>query len=226
MTRTGIAVVLVLSVFSVGMGFGGFGGKASFVDFEGLNRRLTRLNRGDPPDEGWGGSDAFRLEPPLFWLSGHGAGFAGDFTIGGGGALTARQDRADSVFAEFGAGTGFFEVGYCYSPIQYFWVRPCAELSGAAWTSYVHSRESFNEPNFSRWFLGWGIGAMPALELMGRLPYGYRKYAGLYLKGGYFLPLMKTQWYGDEPPHDFDLEGWSIEAGIRFGRTPPRSMRI
>jgi hypothetical protein len=226
MTRTGIAVVLVLSVFSVGMGFGGFGGKASFVDFEGLNRRLTRLNRGDPPDEGWGGSDAFGLEPPLFWLSGHGAGFVRDFTIGGGGALAARQDRADSVHAEFGAGTGFFELGYCYSPFEYFWVRPCAQLSGAAWASYAHSRESFGNPNFSRWFLGWAIGGMPGLELMGRLPYGFRRYVGLYVKGGYFLPFMNPQWYGDEDPPAFGLEGWSVEAGIRFGRMPPRSIRI
>jgi len=226
MTRAGVAVVLVLAAATLGMGFGGFGGKGAFVDFEGLNRRLTQLNRGEPPDEGWGGSEAFELKPPLFWLGGHGAGFVRDFTVGGGGGLTARQARADSVSAEFGAGTGFLEVGYCYSPIQYFWVRPCAELSGAAWILYAHSRESFSEPNFSRWFVGWAVGAMPALELMGRLPYGFRKYAGLYVKGGYFLPFMSPQWYGDESPPDFDLEGWSIEAGVRFGRMPPRSMRI
>ncbi len=225
-TSVKIALAAVCWV-SFCFGYGGFSVTASFVDYQGLNQKLTELNI-NPPPEGWGGSDSFRYKGPLWWLGGHGGGLVGDVTLGGGGAAAVRPAETDSLAAELAGLTGFFEVGYRFAPVDFLWIRPCVDISGAAWVHYAHSHDSFNDPDFSQWYLAWTIGAAPGLELMGKLRYQNYRYVGLFVKANYFLPVVGPQWSQDPDPPSFSIEGFNIQVGLRFGQYPSafRGLRI
>jgi len=198
---------------------------ASFADLDGLNQRLTELNTGDKPN-GWKGNDTFRLSSPLWWIGGHGGGLVGNVTVGGGGAATMYNVSVDSIEARIYSVLPAFEVGYVYEPIEYLWVRPCLDIGGGVWASYVHSHESFSQPNFSRGYYSWTVGVTPALELMGRLRYSGNNIIGLYVKAGYFQPVYGPNWSGDADPPQFDLKGITVEAGLRFDRKSAGAFRI
>lgn len=226
--RPGVAMALVLLalVASACLGFGGFGATASFVDVSGLNERFTELNTRPDSLGGWGGRDTFRLRSPLWWVGGHGGGLVGDVTVGGGGAVTVCNFSADSLGVEFFGALAGFELGYRYEPIQYVWLRPCLDLGGGAWASYVHSHESFSQPNFSRWYYAWSADIRPAFEVMGKLPYRQGNLVGLYVKAGYRIPVHGPTWLGDDNPPDFGLAGFTLEFGLRFDKRPEGPFRI
>ncbi len=211
---------LVAVTVSCCFGFGGFSATASFPGFGGLNQDLTELNHT------WHGADSFEHRAPLWWVGGHGAAFVEDVTVGGRGAVAFRSVAADSLGSEFLGLTGFVEVGYRYAPVDYAWVRPCLDLGGGVWTLFVHSHDSFSQPNFSRWYLAWTMGAAPGLELMGRLRYRSDNYVGLFVKGSYFLPFHGPSWGGDDDPPEFSLKGFNLHLGLRFGKMPVRAFRI
>ncbi len=125
--------------------------------------------------------------------------------------------KADSLGVELFGVLPSFELGYVLEPIEYMWIRPCLGLGGGAWASYVHSHESFSQPNFGRWFYGWSAGLGPGLEVMGRVPYRRESFIGLYVKAGYDLALASGL-LGDEEPPDFRLGGFRLELGLRFDR--------
>jgi len=212
--------VLLLAGVSLCAAYGGFGVTGSFPGFGGLNARLTELNYD------WGGSRNVRVRPPVLWFGGHGAGMVGDFTIGGRGIAGVQRVHGDSITAEFAGVAGFLDVGYRFEPLDFLWVRPYVDLGGALWGHYVHSRESFSEPNFSRGYVGWVLGPSPGLEVMGRLRYIEGRYVGLFAKAGYFIPAYGPEWYIHERPPDYEPLGFNVEVGVRFGRLPIRPMRI
>jgi len=218
-------VFVVLLTVSLCSGFGGFGATGSFVDFEGLNQRFTKLNRDQPP-EGWGGKDSFCMRAPLLWIGGHGGGFVDDMTVGGHGAVTVFTARVDSLSAEFAGLAGFFELGYRYAPVDFLWARPCLGIGGRTWVHYIHSHNSFSDPNFNRWFLAWNAGVLPGIELLGVMPNWRNNYVGLFVKASYFLPVLGPEWSLDADPPDFNLKGFDLHFGIRFGRLPSRTIRI
>ncbi len=214
------ALVFACGAVSLCAGYGGFGVTGSFPDFGGLDARLNELNRE------WGGQSGIRVSPPVLWFGGHGAGRVGWLTIGGRGAAGIRRVQADSVAAEFAGVAGFLDVGYRFEPLDYLWVRPFVDLGGTLWGHYIHSRESFTEPNFSRGFVGWALGPSPGVEVMGRLRYVEGRYVGLFVKAGWFIPVFGPEWYIHERPPDFEPLGLNVEVGVRFGTLPIRPMRI
>lgn len=217
------AIMLVLAGALAGscFGFGGFEAGLSFPGYGGLNRRLTELNRE------WGGSESLGFAGPWPWLGGHGAGWAGDFTVGGRGAVTGYQTRADSLEAQGGGARLFLETGYAWSPVEQFWVRPVVELGGDALFFYIHDTGSpFRDPDFSRWHVGWTLGVAPGLEVMGRLRHHIDRYVGLFAKAHYYIPVYGPDWYLDEEPAEFSLQGLHLQFGLRFGKMPPTRLRI
>ncbi len=224
-SRVRSSVLCCVAVAAVCHGYGGFEATFAYPFMGGLNRRLSELNTAVPP-AGWAGSNEFKVRAPLVWFGGHGGGIAGPVSVGGRGALTVRQDKADSLEAQFAGALAGFEVGYPYVPGYWFWVRPCLELTGGAWVHYVHSLDAFSEPNFSRYFLAWTLGMTPALEAMARVRYGGESFAGLFVKAGWYLPFSGPIWIGDSDPPEFSIKGFSLQIGLRFGRYPFEPMKI
>jgi len=219
MKRLGVLAVVFLTATC--FGFGGFDFGASLPQYSGLNARLSELN------SYWGGAESLGFRHPWPWVGGHGAGWIGDFTLGGRGAVTGYMARADSMEVQGGGARVFLETGYVWAPIDELWVRPVVELGGDALLFYVHDTGSpFRNPDFSQWYVGWTVGAAPGLEVMGRLRYDLDKYVGLFAKAHYYYPVYGPNWYIDDNPPGFDLEGIHLQAGIRFGRFPPWVMRI
>lgn len=209
----GVAIVV-----AGGFGYGGFGVMATFPEMRGLNRRLTELNHE------WGGRDSLRISGPMWWLTGHGAAEIGQVTIGGWGAVSGLSQKADSVGNELLAVIAAYEMGYQYSPVEYCWVRPCVDLRFGAWFDWVHSLEP-GQSNFSRWFLVWDMALCPGLEVMGRLRFGEQSFIGLFAKGSYMMPFVLWE-FGDSPVPDFRLQGFALQAGLRFGKMEPRPFRM
>jgi hypothetical protein len=208
------------ALVAAGYGYGGFEVTASYVSVKDLNRLFTELN------SECSGTGEFKGRTPLVWYGGHGGSIAGPVSLGGRGALTARDDAADSLEAQMAGAMAGFEVGYPYGPRDWFWVRPCVELGGGAWVHYVHSRGAFSDPSFKRWFLAWTTGITPAIEVMGRVRYGGESFAGVFLKAGWYLPFGGPRWTGDDDPPAFSIEGFSLQFGLRFGRYPYRPIEI
>jgi hypothetical protein len=217
------AVIGVLALAPLCFGYGGFEVTAGFVDFKGLNRDLTVLNRLDSANGGIGGSGSFSYQGPLWWYGGHGGEHAGPVTLGGSGAFAARANQADSLGSELAALRASFEVGYPYSPVAQAWIRPTLELAGTGMVIYAHSKENGAvvgnfKGRFKQWFAVWGIGAAPGVELMGSLPLSDESYMGLFIKTSYFIPVSRSAWFGDKNPPDFDLGGFTLQIGLRFGK--------
>lgn len=215
----------VLFLVGTCLGYGGFEVTGSFVGVKELNQTLTALN------QEWNGSGPFAHTSPLLWLGGHGGAQVGVVTFGGSGAITASASHADSLGSELAALRGSFEAGYPYAPTEWFWVRPCVDVGLAGWLIYVHSVESgilvgSSQPNFSRWFSAWTLGAAPGVEVMGRLSSSRESFIGLFAKAGYFIPVAGPEWSGDIPPPKFSLSGFTLQVGLRFGKTPYRAFRI
>jgi len=224
-TRAG--AVGILFTVATCLGYGGFEVTGSLVEVEGLNQALKTLNQER------NGSGQFTYSSPLWWLGGHGGGEIGVVTFGGSGAIGVRAGHADSLGSELVALRGDFEAGYPAAPVDWFWVRPCIEVGLAGWVTYVHSIESGTfvgdlQPDFSRWFGAWTLGAAPGIEVMGRLPSSRHSFIGLFAKASYFVPLAGPEWFLDEPPRDFDfgLSGFAVQVGLRFGKLPYRAYRI
>ena len=222
--RVGVAGVLGLAAMCYG--YGGFEVTAGFINFRGLNQKLTLLNQTPITEDSWaGGSGAFTYKTPLWWYGGHGGAQVGVVTIGGSGAFTVRANHADSLGSELAAIRGNFEVGYPYSPVEWFWLRGCLEIGGAGCAIYAHSVENgvllgnFSG-NFKRWYSAWIISAAPGVELMGTLP---GSYVSLFTKASYAIPVAGPQWLGDQSPPAFSLGGFSIQIGLRFGQTVHRA---
>lgn len=201
------------------LGFGGFGAGLWFPSFSGLNRRLTELNRE------WSGTGRFHYSSPVLTVGGHGAGEVADATLGGWGEATVRQEQADSLGSTMAAVLGGFEVGYLYAPVEPFWMRPMLDLNVGVWFVDAHSLEDGGS-NFYRWFLGWQMGVTPAVEVMGRVRAGAESYIGMFAKAGYTLPFMETQWSGSAGRPDFQMKGFNIRFGLRFGRIALRPFRV
>ncbi|MEO0073578.1 MAG: hypothetical protein ABIK43_02800 [candidate division WOR-3 bacterium] len=212
-------IVTGFAIAGICLGFGGFGAGLWFPRFAGLNRRLTELNRE------WSGIGSFRYSPPLLTIGGHGAGEIAGITLGGWGDATVRQEQADSLGSTMAALFGGFEAGYPYSPVEPFWVRPLLDVDLGVWFVDAHSLEDGGS-NFYRWFLGWQMGLTPAVEIMGRIRTSPDSYMGLFVKTGYTLPFMETQWSGSAGRPDFQMKGLNIRLGLRFGRTVIRPFRV
>lgn len=211
----------LLLLVGCAFGYGGFEFGGSFVDYAPEARRLSELNRE------WEGAGEFRPSLPTVWFGGHAGGHAGPVTVGGRGAVTFRSLAADAIEVQFGGAQVALDLGWHYAPVAFLALRPGVELGGAGWVYYVHDRDTpLSDPDFSRWFVGWTMGATPAFEVMGRLPGGGNRYTGLFIKAGYFLPFYGPAWYYDESPPGFDLKGFNLQLGIRFGRLPPTFLRI
>ncbi|MCX6842990.1 MAG: hypothetical protein NTX53_11990 [candidate division WOR-3 bacterium] len=224
--KIGAGAVAITSLVTLCLGYGGFEVTGSFVGVKGLNQALTALNQSE-----WCGSDTFAQTSPLWWLGGHGGGQVGIVTFGGSGAISARASHADSLGSELVALRGDFEAGYPYAPAEWFWVRPCVDVGLAAWLVYVHSVEGGtfvggSQPNFSRYFSAWTLGAAPGVEVMGRLPSSPESFIGLFAKASYFIPVAGPEWFGDIQPPEFGLSGFAVQVGLRFGRTAYRAFRI
>jgi len=220
LANPGLFLLAAAAAFSLCAGYGGFGATASFTDVSDMNRVFTELNAE------WKGKDTFRMKSPVWWVGGHGAGLVDNITVGGGGAATYYNLRADSVEAEFFGARPSFELGYRIEPFEHGWLRPGLALSGTAWVCFVHSRESFSDPNFSRWFYAWNAGLMPFLEVMGRFRYRDDNAVGVFAKTGYLLPVHGPTWYGDANPPEFSPDGFTLEFGVRFESRPRGPLRI
>jgi hypothetical protein len=213
----------VLTMAGFGFGYGGFEVTAGFVDFKAFNQLFTYFNQVDTPF-GVKGSDSFAYRAPMWWYGGHGGDHVGPVTLGGSGAVAARAKQTDSLGSELAAIRASFEVGYPYSPIGQAWIRPTLELAGTGLVMYAHTKENGAvvgnfSARFKRWFAAWDLGFVPGLEVMGALPVSEASYIGLFAKGSYFIPVGKPAWFGDKNPPDFDLGGFVLQIGLRFGKT-------
>jgi hypothetical protein len=205
-------------------GYGGFEVTGGFVDFDSLNGKLSLLNQTPIPEDSFaGGSGRFNYRMPLWWYGGHGGSQVGPVTVGGFGAAAVRANHADSLGSELAALRAGFEVGYPYVPVEWFWLRGCLEFAGAGCVIYAHSVENgVVLGNFSgrvkRWYSSWTVSAAPGVEVMGMLPTLPGSYAGLFMKASYVWPFVGPQWFGDQPPPNFSLRGFSLQIGLRFGK--------
>jgi|YNPBryantNP2012_1023418.scaffolds.fasta_scaffold00020_37 hypothetical protein len=210
---------LLIVISELAFAYGGFGTKALFVNFLGLKQRLNEYNYE------WGGRDSFHLTQPLWWLEGQGQGGAGPVTFGGGGAVTFRSTKTDSLGAKIAGVAGSFKFGYPVRLTSFLEVQPNVDFGINSLLIFVHSRES-GMSNFNRWFLTWGFNVLPAVTATGRFRSGVSSWAGIYVTGGYLIPLGSQNWYGSELPPEFSVRGWAIGAGLIFGRMAPKPFRI
>ncbi len=216
-------VIGVLVLAPLCFGYGGFEVTTGFVDFKDLNRLFTYFNRSDTPF-GVKGTGSFVYRGPLVWYGGHGGEHVGPATLGGSGAIAARASQSDSLGTELAALRANFEVGYPYAPIGQAWVRPTLELAGTGLVTYAHTKENGAvvgnfSARFKRWFAAWDLGFVPGVEVMGALPISEQSYIGLFVKASYFVPLTRPAWFGDKNPPDFDLGGFTLQIGMRFGKS-------
>lgn len=215
--RAGVVGVLCLSAMCYG--YGGFEATGTFNGTRGLNHTLDSLN------QTWKGTGRFTHRSPLWWFGGHGGSQIGVVTIGGSGAAAVRANHADSLGSELAAIRGNFEVGYPYTPVEWFWLRGCLEVGGAGCVIYAHSVENgvllgnFSD-NLKRWYSTWMISAAPGVEVMGIWP---QSQVGLFMKASYVIPIARTQWLGDKPPPAFSIGGFSLQIGLRFGQIAHRA---
>ena len=214
------AISLLLAVPVLALGYGGPVASFSFTSVTGLESRLR-----DVLDE-FGGSGGVALGWPLAAFGGEGGGIAGPVSVGGGGMFFGERLQRNAMTAEFGGGTGFFELGYPWPAERFWWLRPYARLDGSGWAALAHRPGSYDDPEERRWFVGWGVGVTPGLEGMVRLRYLETNFIGLFVRGGYRVPFVTTNWYGHLPSPDFDLGGFALEAGVRFGTLAERVFRF
>ena len=211
-------IVGVVSVVALCLGYGGFEVTGTFNDAKGLNHTLDSLN------QTWKGSGNFSYKSSMWWIGGHGGAQVGVVTVGGSGAATVRANHTDSLGSEMAAIRGNVEVGYPYSPVEWFWLRGCLEVGGAGCVVYCHSVENgvllgnFSG-NLKRWYSNWMISAAPGVELMGTLP---GTSVSLFTKASYVIPVARLQWLGDKSPPAFSLGGFSLQIGLRFGQVANR----
>lgn len=211
MRKTIPALSTVLLTFSsLCFGYGGFELTSTFNDVSGLNRTLDSLNRE------WNGTGEFAYRPPLWWIGGHGGDQVGPVTLGGSGALSVWHNyRADSLDSRLFAIRANFEVGFPYSPNEWALVRPCVELGGNGLLVYASTIDAATK----KWFAAWTIGAAPGVEVMGSLPTSPESSIGLFIKASHFIPISGPTWFGDKDPPAFSLSGFSLQIGLRFGRS-------
>lgn len=202
-------VVGVLLLVTLGLGYGGFEVTSTFNNMGGLNERLDLLNQGRM------GTGQFTYKAPLWWFGGHGGEQVGPVTLGGSGALAWRGNQADSVKGDLAAIRADFEVGFPYIPNQYVWFRPCLDLGGAGTLVYAQTYSA----DTKWWFASWTIGATPGVEAMGCLPTSSESFIGLFVKAGYFIPFSGPSWFGDKNPPALSLRGFSLQLGLRFGKS-------
>ena len=221
-----LVVLGVLCLAAMGSGYGGFEAAAGFVNFGDVNDILTVFNRDSLKGDG-----RLAYKGPLWWFGGHGGDQVGVVTLGGSGAFTARATQADSLSSELAAIRANFEVGFPHSPVEWFTVRPCVELAGAGMVIYAHTKENGEfvgnfSARFKRWYAAWIVGAAPGVELMGSLPTSEESFLGLFVKTSYFFPVSGPRWFGDKDPPGFGLSGFSVQVGLRFGKTAPREFEM
>lgn len=227
MNRTRIVVAAWILLTAAGMGFGGPGTTLSWLDYRDLDRILTEMNHK------WlrrPSVQPFEHAPETWWLGGHGAGHVEPVTLGGWGMAHYSQQDVDSLGSDIAAVIGGFEAGYPWAPqhIDWFWLRPCLDLTAGGFFIAAHSLEP-GQSDFFQWYAGWQLAVMPSLEVMGRLPYAGDAYVGIYLKAGYHLPFIAPQWYGDYDDFarpDLSLRGFQVSTGVRFGRMAYRPYRF
>jgi hypothetical protein len=210
-------MVIMAPVFAYG--YGGLGVRALFVKVSGLTQWLNQLN------QEFGGSDSFPSATPLWWLEGHGLGENGPVTLGGGGGTCFRSLKSDSLGLKIVGVNGSFKFGYPVFLYSFLEVQPNLDFGLNGLLFFVHSLEP-GMSNFNRWFLTWGVDVYPAVKVTVRFRSGSSSWMGVYLNGGYLLPLGSQNRYGSESKPQFSAGGWSIEAGIVFGRMFPRPFRI
>lgn len=219
-----VCVAALCFLCSLGPGYGGFGATALFTDVSALERKLTALNTGAPP-EGWAGKDTVSVGSPLRCLSGHGGGLAGDLSVAGGGALTVNSIRVDSLAFLFSGIAPSLMLGYVWEPTSRFWIRPGVDVNAWVWGCYAHSHESFCDPDFARWLGGWSVGLAPGLEIMGKLLARGENYLGCYIKAGYQVPVQGAG-FGAGWGAELRLRGLMLELGLRFNRGKEGPLRI
>jgi hypothetical protein len=61
---------------------------------------------------------------------------------------------------------------------------------------------------------------------MGRFRCGGESFAGAFLKACWYVPLSGPVWIGDDDPPGFSIKGFSLQAGLRFGRFPFTPLRV
>jgi hypothetical protein len=213
--------LLLLAVVGLAFGAGGPEFSAAFPNLDDLNRRLAEVSLE------FGGAVAPQREQPVLALGGHSLRHIGAVTIGGRGAVSASRADGDVVVSDLMLAWGTFEVGYPWSTAEFYWLRPCAEVQAGAWLDLVHSPQALlGDALHRRWFAGWSVGVVPSLEAMVRLRYLGTSYIGVYGSAGYAFTLVPAQYYGHRDPPDFDLSGFVLRAGLRFGSLTERDFHF
>ncbi|MCX7732613.1 MAG: hypothetical protein N2248_05545 [candidate division WOR-3 bacterium] len=197
----------------------GIGLRASLISFNDLQRQLNQFNRE------WGGNRNLQVGPPLWGLELFALGVPGPARFGAGGGLAFRSLSCDSLRAELAGLHAGLETGYPLPLTSFLTVEPGLGIGINSFFLIMHSLEP-GMSNFNRWLFAWDFNLRPGILALLCFPFGAGGIQGLYVQGGYTLPLGIPQRYGSLSNLSLSLRGWMFECGLLLGKTTPRPLRI
>lgn len=185
--------MLFTALISAAGGMGGFTSGASFWDNSAISSRLESQNY-DP------------LSSYGLVMGGGGYALMGHLLMGGSGfGASYSKAETDSSVANLDMGGGFFEIGWLFTPTDWFWIYPTMGIGSIGYTLHlvpIRGKQDFDSllvnPRYSATMGGDGFAATGALSAQFNIPFatsqGGGTIIGIALKGQMIYSPMMGDW--------------------------------
>ncbi len=185
--------MIILTLISAAGGMGGFTAGASFWDNSSVSSRLEA--QGYDPLSSYG-----------LVMGGGGYALMGHLLMGGSGfGVNYSKSESDSATAELSLGGGFFEIGWLFSPTDWFWIYPTMGIGSVGYGLHlvpVRGEQDFDslltDPRYSATLTGGGFSATGALNTQFNIPMatgeGGGAIIGVVIKGQIIYSPMMGDW--------------------------------
>lgn len=172
---------------------GGFTAGASFRDNSAISSRLEA--QGYDPLSSYG-----------LVMGGSGYALMGHLLMGGSGfGVTYPKSESDSATARLSLGGGFFEMGWLFSPTDWFWIYPTMGIGSMGYALHlvpIRGEQNFDslltDPRYSATLTGGGFAVSGALNTQFNIPMatgqGGGAMIGVVIKGQFIYSPTMGNW--------------------------------
>ncbi len=212
--KKAIFASLVLVTVAWGLKIENWGGVSATGILVTLDAQLDNIN-GDTSDNLYMPiSSALFLTP-----TGQGWGRFGILSIGAwGGGFIKHNSFGQFYNASIGYGIGNLEIGLCFEPFKWLFIKPAIEFGGSF--ALIELNDAINDTtlNIYRSTL-WQANAGASLTLQGNIPFKEDRFLGIFVTGGYLFPVYPSPLFTLDPT---GIYGPYLTAGINLGKKTER----